>query len=227
VTVCAACGAHNAEDARWCTQCYGGLGPQADPPAASAPVQAARPPAPATDAGAPPGPDTGIRRGVDGLEWACVTCEATNPIEASVCRACATPFTARFAIAERGPAVDWRAARTAGAILPGLGHIRAGAGTSGVARLVLWGVWLLGGLVVLIGDGAAGLPVAGPLLVGAAIVHATSVADLTALERGGRELLAGRALLWLVVGVTVLVIVGLVAGLTGALPSSGVSPAGG
>jgi ribosomal protein L40E len=218
---CPRCGAANADAAAWCSQCYGGLGaepPAGEPPAAAAPGR----PAPAGDAPSP-GASAGragaaIRRGAEGLEWVCVACETANPFEATRCTVCGTPFVARFADAEPAPPVDWATARTASLLLPGLGHVRAGHPASGWARLVLFAVWGLGGLLVLLGAGAASLPVAAPLLLGAFVIHVLSQVDLAALERGGRELLAGRTLLWLVVGVTVLVVLGAVVGLGVASP---------
>jgi hypothetical protein len=142
-----------------------------------------------------------------------MACEAVNPIALSRCAVCALPFTARFAVADAGPEVDWDAARSVSMIVPGLGHVRAGGQASGLARLTLFTVWLLGGLVVLAGAGISGMPVAGPLLLGAAAVHIATQVDIRALQKGGREVLAGRTLLWLVVGVTVLVLAGAVLGL--------------
>jgi ribosomal protein L40E len=218
---CPHCGASNAPSATWCTQCYASLQepPAADPGPGPAPTT----PSPAAAPGEPPlrdpAPDSGLRRGEDGLEWSCVACETVNPIEVSSCTACGVAFAARFAVAEHSAPVDWASARTASLFLPGLGHLRAGR-PAGWARLLLFGVWAVGGILVLIGAGASGLLVAGPLLLGAVVVHVATQLDLRALERDGRELLDGRALLWLVVGVTVLVIVGAVVGLGSAVGTS-------
>lgn len=230
---CPHCRATNAEGAQWCSQCYAALGEAADaqpqpgtedpapaaPTSGPAPTGSATPTASATPAGEPAS-DSGLRRGEDGLEWICVACESVNPIEASSCAACGLPFTARFATAEPPPEVDWAAARTASLLAPGLGHIRAGRPATGAARLLLFGVWALGGILILTGTGATGLPVAGPLLLGAGAVHVTTQLDLRALQSGGGEILAGRTLLWLVVGVTVLVLIGAVVGLGTATSAS-------
>jgi hypothetical protein len=230
MTPCPTCGATNAEGASWCTQCYASLtAPVAEPEAPRGPDgphgadgphgtdgshgagdPAQRPPA------SEPAPDTGLRRGPDGLEWICVACETANPMERSTCAVCGIPFTARFAVAERRAPVDWAAARTASVLLPGLGHIRADRPATGWARIVLFAVWALGGLLILGGAGTAGLPVAAPLLLGAVVIHLLTQVDLRNLEHGGAELLAGRTLLWLVVGVTLLVVVGAVLAFGGA-----------
>ncbi|CAN5288476.1 hypothetical protein BH20ACT8_BH20ACT8_10850 [soil metagenome] len=62
---------------------------------------------------------------------------------------------------------------------------------------MLFGIWLLGGIALLATGSRAALAAA-PLLLGAAVVYAASLVDLAARRRDGRELLAGRGLLWLV-----------------------------
>lgn len=95
----------------------------------------------------------------------------------------------------------------ANAILPGLGHLLSGWTASGLARLVLYTVWLLGGLLMV---SAGGTVVAVPLLIGAAILWAAGLHDAWQLSQRGPQLLSGRALLWLVVGVSVLAMLGVV-----------------
>jgi hypothetical protein len=122
-------------------------------------------------------------------------------IDEDACRRCGTTMTASFAAAEPVPQADWATARRLGMLLPGAGHYAVGAQGSGLARAVLFGIWLLGGSALLAtGSGAAFG--AAPLLLGAAVVYTASLSDLAARHRGGHEVLAGRGLLWLVVAVT-------------------------
>jgi ribosomal protein L40E len=208
---CPSCGATNAATATWCGQCFAELDrPDAsdrpessDAPAAAAPT--ADPVGATTDPASQAG--AGMRRTADGLEWSCVACETYNPMERSTCQVCGTSFTARFADAEGPRDVDWGAARLRSALLPGLGHSAAGRAAQGAGRAVLFVVWLLGGITVVAGAGSRGLLIGAPLLLGAAAVHALTLHDIAALEHGRRELLAGRTLLWLVVGVTLALIV--------------------
>ena len=87
------------------------------------------------------------------------------------------------------------------AIAPGAGHIAVGRYGSGWARLVLFLSWLVGALLMSSSGGArAGVP----LLLGAAVMWGGSLVDLRRLQEGQEELLVGRRLLWLVLGVLLL-----------------------
>ena len=160
---------------------------------------------------APSGSADGFRRGEQGLEWNCPTCGHWSSIEAEQCEVCQTPFSARIAYDEHATetsGVDGRAATRVAwlnIVLPGLGHIVAGWTGSGLARLVLYSVWVVGGLAIF---GAGGTLVAIPLLIGAAIIWGSSLHDAWQLGQRGPQLLNGRALLWLVIGVTLLSMLG-------------------
>jgi hypothetical protein len=149
----------------------------------------------------------GVRRGPDGLEWACVACETYNPMAASTCVVCGTSFTARFADAGDDESVDWDDAFRRNLLLPGLGHMAAGRTGSGIGRALLFGVWLLGWIAITVGGGGRGLTAATPLLAGVVVVYVGSLVDIRRVQHGNPELLAGRTLLWLVVGVTALLMV--------------------
>jgi hypothetical protein len=91
------------------------------------------------------------------------------------------------------------------ALLPGLGHLRAGRVGTGLARVVVASAWLLGAVVLAVGARrTSATPVAAvPLLLGAGAVWAASLRDVRRLGSGeGRELLDARGLLWLVAAVT-------------------------
>ncbi len=173
-------------------------------------------PAGATSGVDEPGIRHEIFRRRDGeVEWACPRCGTYTHIEQPACAACGTDMTAHFESAE--PADDrqqpqqWTAALWLSAVAPGAGHLLINRVGTGLARVLLFVVWLGGGWAMLRADGPGG-PVAAPLLLGAAVIWAGSLADLVFLARGGRELLAGRVLLWLVVGVTGLALLGALSG---------------
>lgn len=195
----------------------GVLAPDDDPGRAGGPGEviepgAAREPG-AADDGAPPDELAPGERG-----WPCVACGHENPIALDTCGACGSPFAAQLrgrSGREASPRVTV-GALVAGALLPGMGHVGVGAHASGVARVGLYLLWLLGG-VALLGGGTAALPAAMPLLLGAFVVWAASLADLVALGNGGRQILQGRTLLWLVVGVLGLTLLGGVAALGAAV----------
>jgi hypothetical protein len=220
---CPSCGAHNPERARWCSQCLrrfeaersgragsGVASPAASPPgehAGNAEEFPAVPPVPGAPGEAQAGGGGPRRTGVDTgafvtdgdqVRWQCPACEALNDIDVLVCATCGTPLAA----AEQRR-VDWDDARRRAVLGPGLGHLAAGRGLAGWARLILAGVWLLGALALLATAGAAALASAAPLLVGVAVLWIGSVADVDRLARGGEELFSPRVLLWIVVGVLV------------------------
>jgi hypothetical protein len=229
---CGSCGARNPDTADWCSQCFVALGsaPAATgdaPGVAPAPTddpastRDATPhdrspgdPAPGPVDEAPGATDDGGRdvRERDGeVEWRCATCDAWSSLHAPRCERCGAPRTG-FGVDQPealGPEdaeqlVVWTL------LLPGLGHVRAGRVGSGVARGVIAVGWLLGAILLAVGAvGAGTAPVAAaPLALGAAAIWVASVRDVAALARGeSRELLDARGLLWLVAGVTGLLVV--------------------
>lgn len=217
---CPTCGASNPEAAAWCSQCYARLGQPQEPDSTASPSLSPLPPSqeprsqepqsqapPEGSAGRAPAEVRDGFRHTDGrLEWACVQCGTYNAIEADACTACGTPMLARYAEPERAPE-DYARAYRASALLPGAGHYRLGQQGPGLARAVLFVVWILGALVLLLGAERGGFAAA-PLLLGALIVYVGTLVDIGKLEAGREELLAGRAMLWLVIGITVLLLVG-------------------
>lgn len=200
---CANCSATNPDSAPWCGQCYTSF-------SAPTPARDERPlPSPEPAAATATGPATtvresgGFRRADDDrLEWECVNCGTYNPLDLTACEVCGTSFGARFEDASqaRGPA-DYARARRSSAVLPGLGHLQLGLAGSGLARILLFVIWAAGAIALAL-SGARGIIAALPLLIGAISVYGASLLDLDRLRTGKPELLAGRALLWLVVGVT-------------------------
>ena len=211
---CRACGATNPDTATWCNQCLTdmALRDTAAPTARGRPRTAGPEVHPS-----PPTPDAAaFRRSGDRIEWRCPTCGDWSAMDDRACAHCRTPLRARMDAGAHGPEgsgrrVDPDTARTrtvvANAVLPGLGHLLLGWVGSGLARMVLFVVWLVGGLLL---AAAGGLVAALPLFLGAAVLWLTGVFDGWQAVTGARQVLSGRALLWLVVAVTLLVTVSVV-----------------
>ncbi len=230
---CPACGARNAASADWCTQCYAALAvpgaeesattaelpevaapsappqPPADaPPPGGVPAVPAPPDAPA-EGSVPPDAEAADVRTRDGeVEWRCAVCSGWCALTAPTCTVCGAPRQG-FGT-ETGPAEPRRDLPLAAVIgislvLPGSGHLLIGRIGTGVARLLLALLWVLGGFAML--RGAGGGAALGPALVlftGAAVVWIGTALDVrTVLTGRGSEVLTSRVLLWLVVGVTV------------------------
>lgn len=220
---CPHCGATNPDSAPWCGQCYTSFAAPT-PPMAPAPPVDERPapdPEPATATATTVRESGGFRRADDDqLEWECVNCGTYNPLELTACTVCGTSFGARFAgEAEARAPADYGRARRSSTFLPGLGHVQLGQVGSGLARMLLFVIWAAGGIALAL-SGSRGIIAALPLLGGATTVHVASLLDLDRLRTGRPEFLAGRTLLWLVVGVTlgtlVLVLVAALLGRSGA-----------
>jgi hypothetical protein len=202
---CPNCSATNPDTSPWCGQCYTSFttptpAPETAPAERPVPDTVAATSTDATNAVREAG---GFRRADDDrLEWACVNCGTYNPLELTACEVCGTSFGARFEgeTQERGPA-DYARARRSNAFLPGLGHIQLGQSGSGLARMVLFVIWTAGGIALAL-SGPRAVIAALPLLGGGAFIYGASLLDVDRLRTSRPELLAGRTLLWLVVGVT-------------------------
>lgn len=196
---CRACGATNPDSAAWCGQCLVRFD---TPEPAATRAGPDTPAAPATAGTATQPTSDAFRRVGDELQWACPQCNQFNGIDDPVCAVCGTPFVERFRAAEEPePPRNWSQALAFSAVAPGAGHLAVGRYGSGWARLVLFVSWIIGALLMSSSGGArAGVP----LLLGAAVMWAGSLVDLQRLREGREELLVGRRLLWLVLGVLLL-----------------------
>ena len=146
-----------------------------------------------------------IRREGDRIEWACPQCDHSNPIELAHCEICGSAFIDRFRETEAPePPRNWPAAMLLTALAPGAGHIAVNRYASGVARLILFIGWLLGAVALGQSGGSRALLVVAPLLLGLVVLWAGSLVDIYRLQHAQSELLGGRPLLWLTVGVLVL-----------------------
>lgn len=200
---CPACGATNPEGASWCGQCYTSFTASPEPAQPAEPGQA---PGPAAE------PSTsGFRKRGDALEWQCPRCDAYTSVEQLDCQVCGTPLAARYDVDTDETEHNWSAAMALSAVVPGAGHLAVARYGAGAARLLLFTVWLVGGLLLTASGGAGAIPAAAPLYLGAFVLWAGSLVDLHQLQRGDRELLAGRTLLWLVVSVIILSMIGMFA----------------
>jgi hypothetical protein len=219
---CPACGARNTATAPWCTQCYAAIGEVAadGPPLPAEEPSPARPPSATVGAGLPGPASSSTRAGAAAdvrqdeqgrVEWRCATCDGWSPLESPACVACGSPRTG-FGDDRAVEVPDEQRVVALSGLLPGLGHLVAGRVGSGIARALFGLGWLLGGVLLLVAAVRAGSGhwAAVPLLAGAVIVWVLSVVDAQALARGQqREYLDGRNLLWLMVGVTCLLVVAL------------------
>jgi len=223
---CDACGARNVEGAAWCTQCYASFrGEPEEPPTAVAepptttPTDPSSPEPPPEPASTGTGPvEVGDVREVDGVvEWRCATCTSWTPLDLASCATCGAP---RSGFGDPGRAqvdvgeLDTNRVVAGSLILPGLGHVQAGRTGSGVTRMVLALLWLLGGVWWLAAATTARLPGA-ILVVGALVLWVTSFLDVRALLARRDEPFGVRGLLWLVVGVTALLMVTVALAATG------------
>jgi hypothetical protein len=199
---CASCGGLVAPDAEWCGQCFSPLRGPVEPPTPRAPGEERAPP----DAGAEPtgmvtpgGGAIGVVGG--GARWDCPVCGEHNPIEASVCGTCRTPFARLFDEPTRRPEVAPRTAALWSLAFAGLGQWKAGYRADGVARIVLF-AWTLGTVLIVLASrsGKGGLGSVTPLFalyLGSAVaIYALSAVDAYRVADGALPLVSSRVLLW-------------------------------
>ena len=219
---CPSCGGLVAPEAEWCGQCFAqlrGAGAAREPEPAE-PAGAGPPPPgrPRTAIAAATGPG-GIAREhfteVDGaLHWICPACEAENPMEASTCARCMTPFALLLREREERKSTDPGKATGLSLLYPGLGHIAAGRPGEGVARMVIF-TWALASLLVVVAARAGkGL---GPLLslvviyfLVSGLLYLLTAVDARRAALGEEPVVGSRVLLWGASGVMLLTVVILV-----------------
>jgi hypothetical protein len=219
---CVTCGGLLAPDAEWCGQCFTPVA-RAGHSATPAPDVRAVPPdeagpdvptaeevaqaAPVTAGPAPGGSTTVATPGGGGVEvaggkasWDCPVCGERNPIEASECGVCRTPFGRLFERAEERTSIEPRTAALWSLGFAGLGHWRAGLRAEGVARMILF-AWTLGTvLVILVSASEGGFGAAWSLLalyvISAVGIYALSAIDAYRVAAGTPALVPSRVLLW-------------------------------
>jgi hypothetical protein len=226
---CPGCAARNAEDAAWCTQCFASLTRLTGARETGVPALEERIPAVsaavASDGAVDPTPVTphDVRERDGEVEWRCRGCERWSRLAIATCGTCGTGRTGFGEDRDPGRrVVGVGTAVTASLLLPGLGHLLAGAVGSGLARAVLWVVWAGAGLGDLRGArgslaavSLAAVSLAAVSLVGALVLWAASAIDAASLAGGtGRQLLEGRRMVALVAVVTA----GMLLAVSAALP---------
>ncbi len=166
---CLHCGAHNADGADWCNQCYASL---------TVPVE----PEPTADQeeSTPMGSPTDGEPDLAEPKWSCPACEAPNPISEDRCSTCGTAMVTAFT--PPPDRLDEAVIRRWTAI-PGGGHAKAGAGPTGVA-IFLVVLMALGFSIALIDTPATRVMGILILIVGLAL-WAVSVQDVLRHLRTG------------------------------------------
>lgn len=194
---CPSCGALVTAEAEWCGQCFTVLTPDApDTPAAPtvAAVQVER---------------RGLKIQDGHAAWTCPSCEARNPIEASACSTCGTPFARLFEEDDERPEVDPRSAAVSSMIFPGLGHWKLGRRADAVARFAMFG-WSFGALMILVVSrfGKGGFGPTFPLFVlfafASAAIYVLSAIDAYRIAAGEEPIVSSRTLLWASAGLVFL-----------------------
>jgi ribosomal protein L40E/TM2 domain-containing membrane protein YozV len=242
---CPNCGGLVRPDAEWCGQCFTRLDRSPSPPEGESSTRPQVPgPSPsggaAPVAGTPDGPTRPAPSGADvrglegrtpvasssgrrvratdeGIVWACPTCDSENPIEATSCRTCGTPFGRLLEEKPPRPRVASGRAVAFSLLFPGLGHFVAGRGAEGLARAVLFAYAVATAVTILLAT--EGRP--GPflsLLAASAVVaialYAVSAVDAGRAAGGQPALFGSRVLLYggaalILLTVIVLVVVGI------------------
>jgi hypothetical protein len=150
----------------------------------------------------------------EGLLWMCPECDLENPLEASACARCGTPFRNLFQEGPVRPSVEPGRAAALSLMFPGLGHRALGRSAEGLARAVVF-LWTVGmGLAILASAGGLSAGPFGPLLVvlfgAAAIVYGTTAADARRIARGDDPVMTSRMLLYGSTGLMFVIVVILV-----------------
>jgi hypothetical protein len=148
--------------------------------------------------------------------WDCPTCEMENPIDATTCRTCGTPFGTLLKEPEVRPRTDPGRATAYSLLFPGLGHIVAGRAAEGAARAVIFGYAAATAIIILVMTGGGPGPFLSLLIVSALVavgLYAVSAVDAGRVARGESSLITPRMLLYggaglILLTVVVLVVVG-------------------
>lgn len=227
---CPSCGGLNPAEAEWCGQCLQRFAartpPPPPPPPPGAETQGAEEPgaevsgaevpgtrtspAPAATATLPVGRTSGAFTVTEaGIVWTCSRCEAVNALDASVCEVCGARFADVIRPPEEGPGRDPNTVALYSLFFPGAGHWYIGQKGQAVARGVL-SVWVvLVALLAAIG-GSTLIAVVFGIVATALWVAAAHDAYREARKESALVLLKGRAFLYLVLGLLLLMVILLV-----------------
>ena len=163
----------------------------------------------------PPPASVGTERGAfrvkeDGVVWVCARCEAENALEVEACRVCGTTFAETVRPKAERPERDPGTAALLSLLLPGAGHAYVGLWGQGIARAVV-SAWVI--VVLLLSYLQRGDPGSSLIAVvfGFVAFALWGVAAHDAYREARREetlvLLKGRAFLYLVLGLLVLLLI--------------------
>jgi hypothetical protein len=149
--------------------------------------------------------------------WGCPTCLSDNPIEATACLTCGTPFGRLMEEAPPAPTVSPGRAMAFSLMFPGLGHVVAGRGAEGVARAVIFAYAVVTAIIVLVSTSGRPGPFLSLLLASVLVavsLYAVSATDAARAARGEPPLLSARILLYggaglILLSVVILVVAGL------------------
>jgi Double zinc ribbon len=201
---CPSCGGLVSSDAEWCGQCLAQLDASGN--------GARREPGDDRPAVAVTRTATGIRRAAGGLVWTCPTCETVNPLDASVCGTCGTPFARLFGEPEDRPPVAPGRAVMFSLLFPGFGHVSAGKVAEGVARAVVFGFALVMAITLPVGAKGFSLGSFLPLFLAAAlavvVIYVVSAIDAGRAAAGRAQILSTRTLMFGAIGLVVLATLG-------------------
>jgi hypothetical protein len=200
---CPTCGGLVSLEAEWCGQCLAPL----DAPAQEGEGHKKRAvPAPGARTG------TGFRSDAGRLVWTCPTCEGVNPLEATACVTCGTPFGRLFEEPEHRAPVDPGRATMFSLLFPGFGHVSVGRVAEGLARAVVFGFALVMAITLPVGARGFSLGSLLPLFLTSALV-AVSIYVVSAIDAGraagGRaQILSTRMLLFGAIGLVLVATLG-------------------
>ena len=220
-THCENCGAAVFQGAEWCGLCFEPIRKPRSAGDVEGVIETSAPPE-TVDADTPA---AGVTDAVAESEakkapmWPCPACGDSNPIELDNCATCGTPFAALMRRDEAAPKVEPSVAFRRSLLYPGLGHQAVGRGADGLARGVLFTVFLSIAFLTLL-SGARSPAVDMMLLLfggGALLVYMMSAIEARQLADGGGLIVASRTLMWFTVGVLLssIVIVAFVIGTAG------------
>ena len=145
------------------------------------------------------------------VEWRCPQCASWSALLLTRCQACGTPRSGFVPDEAAAATVVVRpAAVVAGALVPGLGHVVAGARGTGWARILLVLLW--GGGAVALGRGEGSATTAVLLAVAVVALWVVSLVDLLRMGAGQPPVLTARRMAWTVVVVTLVLVLGALSG---------------
>jgi ribosomal protein L40E len=205
---CPSCGARNPGGAEWCGQCLVRFEPEGPAPAGAGSGVEGR---------LVPGAERVhevFRASADGVAWTCRLCDATNSLAASSCAVCGVSLAQSLRPPPpEGPIRDPGTAALVSLAWPGAGHAYLGMWGQAIARAVT-NAWVLA--VTALAAAQQGPAAAMSLVFALAAFAWWAIAAHDAYREALREpsavLLRGRSLLWVVLGLLLLALVMLLAG---------------